>query len=153
LVAQFGTANGLIVGLSRRCRAWSRSSRTTLNTGTHAARACTPFRAGRGRPRPAGSPATYKRITLNDREVPGERAPSRRSARRQDRVLWHGRPSLSGGSARRRDAVVCLEATAVPVGMPVWPSHCEPSRGIMDARAPWVRAGWKGLCWGCRDGA
>jgi hypothetical protein len=61
LVGSVRNPNGLIGGLSRRCRAWSRSSRTTLNTSTHAAEACAlPFRAGRDRPRPAGSPSTYK---------------------------------------------------------------------------------------------
>ena len=49
--AQLGTQNGPITGLSRRCRAWSRLSRTTLNTSTHAPEACVlPFRAGGSRP-------------------------------------------------------------------------------------------------------
>jgi hypothetical protein len=62
--------DGPISGLSRRCRAWSRRSRTILNRSTHAAGACTlPFRAGRDRPRLAGARQLTDRITLSDREV------------------------------------------------------------------------------------
>src|SRR5215475_14397045 len=65
-----------------RCRylpygcAWSETSRTCMNAGVHAAEACAlSLRAGRDRdPR---VPPTTDRITLSDREVLGERTPSR----------------------------------------------------------------------------
>jgi hypothetical protein len=63
-------------------------SRTYLNGTAHAAEACTPpFRAGQDRPDlDAGycsmeqMPPLADRITLCDRKVRGERAPTRRSA-------------------------------------------------------------------------
>jgi hypothetical protein len=39
--SQLRAACGPIAGLGRSCRAWSRPSRTTLNTSTHAAESCT----------------------------------------------------------------------------------------------------------------
>ena len=58
----------------------SRVSRTALNREQHAAEACAlPFRAGRDRSPPAGYPPTTLRITVSDREVLEERAPTRLS--------------------------------------------------------------------------
>jgi hypothetical protein len=68
--AQLGTQNGPITGLSRRCRAWSRPSRTTLNTSMHALEACA-LRSGlAGTVRDWPDPRQpTDRITLSDREV------------------------------------------------------------------------------------
>src|SRR6516225_7205335 len=67
-------------------------ARTQVNAGTHAVAACAvPFRAGRDGPRPAGGRQLTDRVTISDREVIGERAPSRligilRAARRCGRT-------------------------------------------------------------------
>jgi hypothetical protein len=82
LRSQFGALGGAIAGTSRSYRAWSQPPRTGMNGGVHAAGACAPpFRADRDRPRPAGYPLLTDRITLGDREVPGEHATTRRSGR------------------------------------------------------------------------
>ena len=95
---------------ARRCRnqrvrwSWSEASRTAQNGGTHAVKACAlPFRAGWDRSRPAGYPPTGDHITLSDREVPGERAPTRRSGRQ------HG----CRDSAGRRAGKVVLRSVLV----------------------------------------
>jgi hypothetical protein len=91
-------AGGAIAGISRRYCAWSQAPWTGLNGGTHAAEACAlPFRAGRDHPRPAGGPSTYVPITLSDREVLGERAPSRPMG---------GCPGWLAGRRRRARTVV-----------------------------------------------
>src|SRR5215470_11961893 len=65
-----------LTGISHGCCAWSQTRRADPNGAAHAAEAyALPFRAGRDRPRPAGCPPTYNRITLSDREAPGEPAP------------------------------------------------------------------------------
>ena len=91
-----------------RCT-WSGTSRTGLNGMAHAAEACTPpFRAGQDRPRPGcrlllhgQMPPLADRITLCDREVRGERAPTRRSARlraRRGAILRARRTGRSGAA-------------------------------------------------------
>jgi hypothetical protein len=76
-------------GTSGRCCAWSQAFPVGVNRKAHAAEACAPpFRAGQDRPDlDAGCccmgqmPPLADRITLCDRKVRGERAPTRRYAR------------------------------------------------------------------------
>src|SRR5215469_12226932 len=70
LRAHSPAADRYAADISRDGCAWPEASRTGLNAGTHAVKACAlPFRAGRDRSRPAGYLATTDHITLSDREV------------------------------------------------------------------------------------
>jgi hypothetical protein len=76
--SQFWAPGSAVAGISRRYYAWSQVPWTGLNGEAHAAEACAlPFRACRDRSPPAGYPPTTYRITVSDREVLGERAPTR----------------------------------------------------------------------------
>ena len=95
--SQFRVADGHTVGISCGCCAWSQRPRTGLNAGE---RKCARPRGVRatvqgwpGRSATGRRPAKLTdRITMSDREVLGERAPSRRSVR-QDELSC--RPSMT----------------------------------------------------------
>ena len=82
--SQFSTVERYSNRVRRNCLARSQKSWTCLNGEAHAAGACALlFRAVQNRPRSAGCRQPKGRIKLGDREVPGERAPTR---------LWSPQP-------------------------------------------------------------